>query len=137
MSDLTIRTYRRRPADVQAVKVTELNLHHIVAWIGNRQTCHVIRPGSADARLLELACPDGIFRARPGDYIVRDELGIFRHMTRRVFEAQFERADAFRGLREAVALHENTDQGMCRECARPHPCPTARTAINPAKETVE
>lgn len=81
---MTPRKFRKKPVEVEAVRLTTENAHEVAGWCGG-----AVRPNMMNLTPFEvdLRTNNGWVEAKMGDYIVKSPLGDFYPCSADVFEA--------------------------------------------------
>jgi hypothetical protein len=88
-----IRSYRKRPVEIQAIQWTGRNTAQICTWVGGK-TRDISLLGERAA--LAIHTLEGVMRADVGDWIIRGIKGEFYPCKPDIFEATYEPVDDMR-----------------------------------------
>lgn len=88
---ITPKRYRKKPVEIEAVKITESNIAAVAVWCKGFQV--VARDLSSTPVALTIPTLEGNMRAEMGDYIIRGVEGEFYACKRRIFEKTYEEVE--------------------------------------------
>lgn len=87
-----VKTYRKKPVEIQAMELTKENREEVAAWCGGHfepdvvyRMAGIIPDGSLDIPTLE-----GVMAAKVGDFVIRGVKGEFYPCKPDIFAATYE-----------------------------------------------
>jgi hypothetical protein len=86
---MSVKRYRKRPIVIEAIQYTHANAPEVLGWMGMGNTLAQTWEDEA----ISIPTPEGVMRASPGDWIIRDIQGEFYPCKPDIFEATYELAD--------------------------------------------
>lgn len=84
---MIIKTYRKKPVEIQAIQFVEDSLPEVLTWIGDKGKFFT---NYEDAWFLEIQTLEGTMCAHIGDYIIRGIKGEFYPCKPDIFKATYE-----------------------------------------------
>lgn len=91
MSDRTSQTYRKKPVEIEAMRLTADNPKDVCDWINRHRTGLRIGYDHTGAVLVETL--EGVMRADIGDWVIRGVQGEFYPCKPNIFEQTYEPAE--------------------------------------------
>lgn len=108
------RRYVKKPEAIEAIQLTRTNVNFLANWCGGR----VVRESKPSDRTdvyiaLDMPHLDGILRAIVGDYITKDEHGVFGRTKAEIFEISYQREGITANIKRLEAeWHSKTQAAL-------------------------
>ena len=99
---MSVKKYRKKPVEIEAMRLTKANVHEVVAWCGGKHTeAQVPAPGRGLNPGIVIFTLEGEMLAAYGGYVIRGVQGEFYPCKPDIFAATYE---------EVRAAHEEKEQ---------------------------
>jgi hypothetical protein len=120
--------FRTQPREIEAVRFDGSNAEEVIEWVGS-DLCESRTAGRSDfTRSLLVTTPEGVRRADKGDWIIKEELGVFYPLKPDLFETKFQPIEELESEQAHVSQVNDAILGPTNERDRTERTPLSHTS---------